>query len=74
MGRANLLICPNCDYKRYLTEAESIISYALVVACLKCGSAMQCVTKGNAANPGNAKGAFVQESLGVEAMEEWVVS
>lgn len=74
MGRANILICPNCDYKRHLTEAESIISYALVVACLKCGSAMQCVPKGTGAGPGNGKGDSLRESLGVEAIEEWVVS
>ena len=47
MPRAEILICPSCDYKRRLTEAESIISYALVVACLKCGTAMQCTSKIN---------------------------
>lgn len=74
MGRANLLICPSCDYKGHLTEAESIISYALVVACLKCGSAMQCVARRTGADPGNGKEASVRESPGIEVMEEWVVS
>jgi len=74
MGRANILICPSCDYKRHLTEAESVISYALVVACLKCGSAMQCVPKGTSAVPGNGKGRSFGDSRGIEAMEEWVVS
>jgi hypothetical protein len=74
MGRANILICPSCDYKRHLTEAESVISFALVVACLKCGSAMQCVPRGTTALPGNGKGGSSGESPGSEAMEEWVVS
>jgi len=74
MGRADILICPSCDYKRHLTEAESVISFALVVACLKCGSAMQCVPKGTAAAPGNGKGSSCRDSRGIEAMEEWVVS
>jgi len=72
MGRANILICPNCDYKRHLTEAETLIHYALVVACLKCGAAMQCVSKSTAQKPGRQES--LRESLGVEAMNEWVVS
>ena len=74
MGRANILICPSCDYKRHLTEAESVISFALVVACLKCGSAMQSLPKGTTPVPGNGKGGSIKDSLGTEAMEEWVVS
>ena len=68
MGRANILICPSCDYKRHLTEAETVISYALVVACLKCGSAMQCVPRGTAAVPGNGKGSSTRDSLRIEAV------
>jgi len=72
MGRANLLICPKCDYKRRLTDAESLISLAIVVACLKCGSAMQCISKTKADSP--SKQESFAESCGVEALEEWVVS
>jgi hypothetical protein len=72
MGRPDILICPNCDYKRHLTEAESVISFALVVACLKCGTAMQCTPRNGPTLSGN-QDAF-RETLGVEAMEEWVVS
>jgi len=74
MGRANILICPSCDYKRHLTEAETVISYALVVACLKCGSAMQCVPRGTRTVPSNGKGNSLDDFAGNEAMEEWVVS
>jgi len=74
MGRANILICPSCDYKRHLTEAETVISYALVVACLKCGSAMQCVPRGTRTVPGNGKGSSLGDLAGNEAVEEWVVS
>jgi hypothetical protein len=74
MGRANILICPSCDYKRHLTEAESVISFALVVACRKCGSAMQCAPRGTTAHSGNGKGSTFRESPGIETMEEWVVS
>ena len=45
MDRTDTLICPNCDYKRHLSEAESGISGAMIVACLKCGTAMQCCTR-----------------------------
>lgn len=72
MGRANLLTCPSCDYKRRLTEAESLISFALVVACLKCGAAMQCISKTNAKSPGKQPSGA--ESSSLEALEEWVVS
>jgi hypothetical protein len=74
MGRANILICPSCDYKRHLTEAESVISFALVVACRKCGAAMQCVSKGTPAVAMKSQGCSVTDSLGTEALEEWVVS
>ena len=71
MGRAKILICPSCDYKRHLTEAESLISHALVVACLKCGTAMQC----NGKEKGKAitKQQPVFGSRSREALEEWVV-
>ena len=72
MGRTDILICPSCDYKRRLTEAESGISCALVVACLKCGTAMQCNSKNNG-KPPETKPTFL-ESCGVEALEDWVVS
>ncbi len=71
MGRANILICPSCDYKRHLTEAESLISYALVVACLKCGAVMQCKPK-ERGKP-ITKQQPVLESRSPEALEEWVV-
>ena len=45
MDRTDILICPNCDYKRHLSEAESGISGAMIVACLKCGTVMQCCTR-----------------------------
>jgi hypothetical protein len=72
MGRADILICPNCDYKRRLTEAETLISFALVVACLKCGAAMQCSSQINGRSPQKQK-TFL-ESCTLEALEEWVVS
>ncbi len=72
MGRTEILICPNCDSKRHLTEAESGISYALVVACLKCGAAMQCNSKNNG-KPTETQQTFL-ESCTVEAVEDWVVS
>ena len=72
MGRANLLICPNCDYKRRLTEAESLISHALLVACLKCGAAMQCISKIKAKS--SSKLRSCAESSDLEALQEWVVS
>ncbi len=72
MGRANILICPSCDYKRHLTKAESLISHALVVACLKCGTAMQCNSK-DSGKPPKRQQTFV-ESCTLEAVEEWVVS
>ena len=71
MGRTDILICPNCDYKRHLTEAESRISGALVVACLKCGKAMQL----NVGKPGvsvTSQPTFL-EPCTVEAPDEWVV-
>ena len=70
MGRTEILICPSCDYKRHLTEAESRISYALVVACLKCGTAMQCNSKNKASKPQKT---FL-ESCTLEAVEDWVVT
>jgi hypothetical protein len=72
MGRTDILICPNCDYKRHLTEAESRISCALVVACLKCGAVMQCNGNKNRKSP-EAQKTFL-ESCALEALEEWVVS
>jgi len=72
MTPTEILICPSCDYKRHLTEAESGISYALVVACLKCGTAMQCNSKKNG-KPPETKPTFL-ESSNVEALEDWVVS
>ena len=72
MGRTHILVCPNCDYKRHLTEAESSISYALVVSCLKCGAAMQCNSKTNG-KPPETRQAFM-ESCSLEALEDWVVS
>ena len=72
MARAEILICPSCDYKRRLTEAESIISYALVVACLKCGTAMQCTSKINGKSSQKPK--TLPESRTPEALEEWVVT
>ena len=72
MGRGDILICPSCDYKRRLTEAEAAISYALVVACLKCGAAMQCPSNKDAKPPGKRK-TFLQ-SCAIEALEEWVVT
>jgi len=71
MGRANLLICPNCDYKRHLTEAESLIAHALVVACLKCGAAMQGETKGGAQGP--CRKQSLLDSCGLDALEELTV-
>ncbi len=72
MARADILICPSCDYKRRLTEAESVISYALVVACLKCGTVMQCTSKIKGKSP-EKRQAFL-ESCTVEGLEEWVVT
>jgi hypothetical protein len=72
MARANLLICPNCDYKRRLTEAESPISLALFVACLKCGAAMLRISK--AKEKSLRKQESFAESCGLEVLEEWVVS
>jgi RNase P subunit RPR2 len=72
MGRGDILICPSCDYKRRLTEAETVISYALVVACLKCGAAMQCPSN-NGAKPARKRKSFL-ESCTLEALEEWVVT
>jgi hypothetical protein len=72
MGRTDILICPSCDYKRHLTEAESSISYALVVACLKCGTAMQCNSKNNG-KPPETQPTFL-ESCTLEALDDWVVS
>jgi hypothetical protein len=71
MGRGDFLICPSCDYKRRLTEAEAVISYALVVACLKCGAAMQCPSNKGVKPPPERK-TFL-ESCTLEALEEWVV-
>jgi hypothetical protein len=71
-GHTQILICSSCDYKRYLTEAESRISYALVVACLKCGTAMQCNAK-KIANPPETQQTFLK-SCTLEALEDWVVS
>ena len=72
MGHTQILICPSCDYKRHLTEAESRISYALVVACLKCGAAMQCNAK-KIAKPPETEPTFLK-SCTLEALEDWVVS
>ena len=72
MGRASLLICPNCDYKRRLTEAESLISHALLVACLKCGAAMQRISKDEARSTGRRRSCAKSPDL--EALQEWVVS
>ena len=72
MGRTDILICPSCDYKRRMTEAETLISYALVVACLKCGAAMQCPSNTKTKSPQNRQ-TFL-ESCTPEALEEWVVS
>jgi hypothetical protein len=72
MAPTNILICPSCDYKRRLTEPESHISYALVVACLKCGTAMQCNCKDNG-KPTESKPTFL-ESCTLEALGDWVVS
>ena len=41
MSKFEVVKCPGCEYQRYLTEAETNISYALVFSCLKCGSPMQ---------------------------------
>jgi len=71
MGRANLLTCPNCDYKRHLTEAESLISHALLVACLKCGSAMQCRSKDGAQGP--CRKQSLLDACGLDALEELAV-
>ena len=70
MGRTEILICPSCDYKRHLTEADSRISYALVVACLKCGASMQCNSKNNGEPPETPQ-TFL-ESCTLEALEDWV--
>ena len=72
MGRTDILICASCDYKRHLSETESCISYALVVACLKCGAAMQCNAK-KIANPPETQQTFLK-SCTLEALEDWVVS
>jgi RNase P subunit RPR2 len=71
MGRADILICPDCDYKRRLTEAESLISYALVVACLKCGAAMQCSSRAKSKPPERHKS--LPDAGALEALEEWAV-
>ncbi len=73
MGRADILICPGCDYKRHLTEAESRFSYALVVACFKCGSAMQCTQKRKPAVQGGSQ-TFPDSSTRMEAKEDWAVT
>ena len=72
MGRTEILICSSCDYRHHLTVAESSISYALVVACLKCGAAMQCNSK-NIATPPETQQTFL-ESCSLETEEDWVVS
>ena len=51
MGETEILICPVCYYKRHLTQAESCIVDALVVACLKCGAPMRCNSKHNRQAP-----------------------
>ncbi len=71
MGRASILICPSCDYKRRLTEAESLISQALVVACLKCGAAMQC--NGEQREKPAPRQKSAPRSRRSEVLEEWVV-
>jgi hypothetical protein len=55
-----------------MTEAESRIHYALVVACLKCGAVMQCNSKNNG-KPPQPQQTFL-ESCTLEALEEWVVT
>lgn len=72
MARTDILICPGCDYKRHPTEAELRISYALVVACLKCGVAMQCSAKNNG-KPAETQPTFL-ESCTSEAVEDWAIS
>ena len=72
MGQTQILICPSCDYKRHMTEAESRIHYALIVACLKCGAVMQCNSKNNG-KPPQPQQTFL-ESCTLEALEEWVVT
>ena len=72
MAHTDILICPSCDYKRHLTEAESHISQALIVACLKCGAAMQCNPKNNG-KPPEPQPTFL-ESCTVEAVEDWVIA
>ena len=68
MGRTDILICASCDYKRHLSETESCISYALVVACLKCGTVMQWNSKENRKAP-EPQQTFL-ESCTLEALED----
>ena len=72
MGRTDILICASCDYKRHLSETESCISYALVVACLKCGTVMQCNSRENG-KPPETQPTFL-ESCTRETLEDWAVS
>jgi len=72
MASADILICPSCDYKRHPTEAELCIFHALVVACLKCGAAMQCAAK-NTGKPDETQ-QILLESCTPEAVEDWVIS
>jgi hypothetical protein len=66
-----ILICPSCDYRRHLTEAQASVSGALVVACLKCGSAMRCDVKTHFRSS-HEKPTFL-ESLTPDPESEWVV-
>ena len=71
MSPTGMLICPNCDYKRHLTEAESCISAALVVACLKCGKPMQ-FHASKPAIPATSQPTFLEPG-NVDARDDWVV-
>jgi transcription elongation factor Elf1 len=72
MGRTDILTCPSCDHKRRMTESESSISYALVVACLKCGTVMQCNPE-KKSKPPETQQTFLESCI-LEAVEDRVVS
>jgi hypothetical protein len=70
MGRVAILICSNCGYKTHLTQAESLISHALHVACSKCGSIMK--TEADSTEPVLGRTGSIRETLAIEPSEIWV--
>lgn len=71
MKHADILVCPNCDYKRHLTEAQACLSAALVVACLRCGTVMQCDSKNKGGAPETKRATL--EPRTHDAQQDWVL-